>query len=238
MAARDANAALLERVLNGDKTAEDALVRINTGLVTGVAKRFLGRGQDFDDLMQMGYIGLIRAARLFDPSRGTAFSTYAVPYIAGEIKRFFRDDGMIKVSREVKRRCALLMRERERYAAEHGEEPRLHELCERCGIGEEEAREALGASESVCSLDEPLGDGTGLRRGDAIPDTSCADAAAGLIVKEAVESLGGRERAVMYLRGMCGMTQTDTARRLGLTQTTVSRTEKKAREKLRTVLES
>lgn len=237
MTAHPDNITLLERVLHGDKSAEDVLVRANMGLVADVAKRFVGRGQDFEDLTQMGCIGLIRAARSFDPTRGTAFSTYAVPFIAGEIRRFFRDDGLVKVSRDVKKHCAALMRERERFAAENGREPRLKELCEACGIGEEEARTALGACETVVSLDEPVGDADGTRRGELIADASCTDMAAGLLVKEAIGALDGRERAVLYLRGLCGMTQIGTAKRLGLTQATVSRTERKARSKLKETLE-
>lgn len=107
------NALLLERVKTGDKSAEDELVRANLALVRSIAVRFLGRGQDLEDLVQIGCMGLLKAVRGYDPSYGTAFSTYAVPLISGEIKRFLRDDGLIKVSREAKRNYVILMHAKE-----------------------------------------------------------------------------------------------------------------------------
>lgn len=114
---------LLERYAAGDTAVEEKIIELNFGLVNGIAHRFKGRGCDFEDLVQIGSIGLIKAIRSFDISRGNAFSTYAVPLIIGEIRRFLRDDGTVKVSRIKKRTGAALMHEREKYITEHGEEP-------------------------------------------------------------------------------------------------------------------
>ena len=123
------NALLLERVKSGDKSAEEDLIRSNLALVRSIAVRFMGRGQDLEDLIQIGCMGLLKAVRGYDDSYGTAFSTYAVPLISGEIKRFLRDDGLIKVSREAKRNYTVFMRAKELYCKKSGREPKLHELC-------------------------------------------------------------------------------------------------------------
>ena len=132
------NALLLERVKTGDKSAEDELVRANLALVRSIAVRFLGRGQDLEDLVQIGCMGLLKAVRGYDPSYGTAFSTYAVPLISGEIKRFLRDDGLIKVSREAKRNYVILMHAKEMFCKQNVREPKLHELCEASGVSYDE----------------------------------------------------------------------------------------------------
>ena len=122
------NAALLAKAKEGEKGAEEALVRNNLPLVRSIALRFLGRGQDIEDLVQIGCMGLLKAVRGYDPAYGTAFSTYAVPLISGEIKRFLRDDGLIKVSREAKRQYRQLVSQAQAYRAKHGKEPKLQEL--------------------------------------------------------------------------------------------------------------
>ena len=133
------NAALLAKAKEGEKGAEEALVRNNLALVRSLALRFLGRGQELEDLVQIGCMGLLKAVRGYDPAYGTAFSTYAVPLISGEIKRFLRDDGLIKVSREAKRQYRQLMCQAEAYRAKHGKEPKLQELCALCGIAYDDA---------------------------------------------------------------------------------------------------
>ncbi|MBO7403550.1 MAG: sigma-70 family RNA polymerase sigma factor [Clostridia bacterium] len=148
----------LLRASEGDEEAEARLVEWNQGLVTSVAARFRGRGADFEDLVQIGSIGLLKAIRSFDLDRGFAFSTYAVPLIIGEIRRFLRDDGMLKVGRGQKRTGALLMKEREAWIAEHGEEPRQNDLAVRLGITPEEAASALDAASPVRSLSESIGE--------------------------------------------------------------------------------
>ena len=132
-------AELIERAKSGDSEALSILISENTGLVKSIAVRFTGRGVEYEDLCQIGHIGMIKAIRNFDLSRGTAFSTYAVPLIIGEIKRFLRDDGEIKISRELKRRGALIMAEREKYITRFGCEPTVSELAARCNLSEEEA---------------------------------------------------------------------------------------------------
>ena len=229
------NAALLQRIAEGDRQAENELVKANAGLVAAIVRRFEGRGAETEDLMQLGYVGLIKAARGFDASRGTMFSTYAVPYVAGEIRQSLRDDGLIRVSREVRRRAARITRIKERYIAEHGREPHFSELCALCGMTKEEALEALGAAEAVVSLDEPTNE-DGTPRGELYADVNGTDAVKSMIIKEAFRSLEGKERAILLLRAVCGMTQTEIAQRLGMTQTTVSRTEKRAKEKVRAMV--
>ena len=141
---RDLNLALLRRVREGDIEAEEQLITENAGLVRSIAVRFVGRGAEFDDLCQLGMIGMLRAIRTFDPERGCAFSTYAVPLIIGEIRRFLRDDGLIKVSRDKKRLGSRLLFEKEKYFAETGREPKISELADAAGVDVFEAAEALG----------------------------------------------------------------------------------------------
>ena len=119
---------LIEKAQNGDSSAFDRLVEENTGLVRSIALRFIGRNVDYEDLCQIGHIGMIKAIKNFDLSRNTAFSTYAVPLIIGEIKRFLRDDGEIKIGRELKRRGAIINRARESFITENGFEPSVSVL--------------------------------------------------------------------------------------------------------------
>jgi len=133
----DKNEVLLERVSEGDEDATEMLIKENLGLVKSIALRFLGRGQELEDLIQIGSIGMLKAIRGYDKAFGTAFSTYAVPLITGEIKRFLRDDGLIKVSRETKRNGYILLRARQEYIAENAAEPSLSVLSEITGISEE-----------------------------------------------------------------------------------------------------
>jgi RNA polymerase sporulation-specific sigma factor len=138
------NTELASLAASGDEDACAQLVEMNMGLVRGAVQRFLGRGTEAEDLMQLGCIGLVKAARSFDPEKGCAFSTYAVPLVLGEIKRHLRDSGQMKVSRSIKRMGAELLRESERCYAETGREARLSELAEKCGIDVREAAEAMG----------------------------------------------------------------------------------------------
>ena len=148
------NLRLLELSQKGDKEATEELFRLNGGLVNSIAVKFCGRGTDIEDLIELGNIGLLKAIRTFDVSRNCAFSTYAVPLIFGEIRRFLRDDGPIKVSRAQKRLGAQLMAEREKIQKEGGEDVRISTLAERCGVSCEEAAEALDAISPVSSLSE------------------------------------------------------------------------------------
>lgn len=153
------NDSLLPKAQKGDKAAFSELVNGNMGLVKSIALRFRERGVDFEDLVQIGTIGLIKAIRNFDTSVGTRFSTYAVPMIMGEIKKYLRDDGIIKVSRELKRTGVLLQRKREEFMREKCAEPTVAELAALCEIEPEEAAAALEASSPLLSFSSPVGDG-------------------------------------------------------------------------------
>ena len=199
--------------------------------------RFRGRGADQEDLVQIGSIGLLKAVRSFDPGRGFAFSTYAVPLIIGEIRRFLRDDGPLKVSRGLKRTGALLMKERERTLAERGEEPRMEELAERLGISPQEAASALEAASPVRSLTESIGDDD-FALEDVIPDRE--DGIGKLLEQMALSETIGRLpplwRQIIALRYFREWSQQKTADALGLTQVKISREEKKIFAELRRML--
>ena len=224
-------AALIERAQGGDEAALEILVDENTGLVRSLAVRFVGRGVDYDDLCQIGHIGMIKAIRNFDLDRGTAFSTYAVPLIIGEIKRFLRDDGEIKVSRELKRKGALIYAAREKYIAQNGEEPTVNLLAEICGFSSEEAAEAIAATAGTVSLSEQIHEDGRLE--DVIGVDFTPEINEKIALKQAIEALSPQERDIVFLRYYKGLTQSETGRVLGLTQVTVSRKEAKALERLR-----
>lgn len=227
----------LERYSRGDEGAEERLMEMNAGLVNGIAYRFRGRGVDIDDLRQIGSIGLLKAIRSFDLSRGYAFSTYAVPLIIGEIRRFLRDDGTIKVSRSQKRLGAALMHERELIISERGEEPGLCELSERLGVTPEEAAAALDASSPVRSLSEQIGDDD-FSLEDVI--SSGEDALSAMIeriaLSEVIGTLPTLWRKIITLRYFRDYSQQQTADALGLTQVKISREEKKIFAELRSKL--
>lgn len=227
------NLALLERVQSGDDEALDELVRANMGLVKSLALRFTpGRGADYEDLVQLGTIGMLKAARNFDFSQNTRFSTYAVPLILGEIKRFLRDDGLIKVSRTLKRVATQIAVKKNVFLQEHKREPTVSELASLCGVSEEEIVSALEVSTGVVSLSEPRQDGTFCLRGRPRRRQhrfACRKriAAAGRV------RLPKDEKELIYYRYYKNYPQTQVAELLGVTQVKVSRTEKKIMEKLR-----
>jgi len=227
----DGKTALITRAKDGDRLALDKLVNENTGLVRSVALRFTGRGVDYEDLCQIGHIGMLKAIKNFDLSRGTAFSTYAVPLIIGEIKRFLRDDGEIKVGRELKRKGALVMAAREKYITQNGCEPRVSELAVMCGFSEEETVECLSACSSTLSLSEQVGEDSTLE--DLIGIDFTPEINEKIALKQAIEKLPYEEREIIYLRYFKNLTQSETGRALGLTQVTVSRKEAKALGRLK-----
>ncbi len=231
----EGKAALIERAQEGDIGALDILVNENTGLVRSIAIRFSGRGVDYEDLCQIGHIGMIKAIRNFDISRGTQFSTYAVPLIIGEIKRFLRDDGEIKVGRELKRKNAKLMAAREKFISENGNEPTVSQLAEICGFTEEETIESISASSSTISLSEQIGEDSTLE--DLLGTDFTPELNEKIALKQAIEKLGFEEREIIMLRYFKNLTQSETGRTLGMTQVSVSRKEAKALIKLRELLE-
>lgn len=223
------NPALIAAAQAGDRRAADRLVRQNGGLVNHIAVRFLGRGCELEDLIQIGNMGLLKAIRTFDPARECAFSTYAVPLIFGEIRRFLRDDGPIKVSRTQKRLGAMLAAERERCMAAGMGELRLSELAARCGTTPEEAAAALDAIAPVASLSDVIyNDEDSPTIESTLSDADeCARQFDKLAIRTAIDKLPDLRRKIILLRYFRDYSQSETAAALGLTQVKVSREEKK-----------
>lgn len=222
---------LIQRAKDGDDEALSLLVCENTGLVRSIASKFLGRGVDYEDLCQLGHIGMIKAIRNFDFTRNTAFSTYAVPLIIGEIKRFLRDDGEIKVGRELKRIGAIIMSERERFINEHERDPSVNELSERLGIEPETIIEALSACAPIVSIHDTINDE--LKLEDLLGVDFTPEINEKIALKQAISKLTANEREIIYLRYFKNLTQSETGRALGMTQVTVSRKESKALARLK-----
>lgn len=221
---------------SGDRRMMDSLLRENAPLVWSVARRFFGRGCEAEDLFQLGSIGLMKAVRDFDLTQDVAFSTYAVPKIAGEMRRFLRDDGPVKVSRVLKERAVLLRQAQSRLESRTGVSPRLSDLCRETGLSADEVLEALNAPREADSLDACL-PGQERTLGETLPGPDGQEGLAErLALRQAVEGLEPRLRQVILLRYMRDLTQQRTADLLGLTQVQVSRLEKKARAQLRAVL--
>ena len=219
----------LKEAQSGSEKAVAALMENNAGLVRGIAMRFRGRGVEFDDLLQLGSIGMLKAIRTFDPSRGTAFSTYAVPLIMGEIRRYLRDDGPVKVGRRQKRLGASLLRARSDFTARNGREPQLHELAAAMDVTDEEAAMSLEALSPVHSISESLGeedDGFTLEKLLSGEDP-IERRTEKLALAEAVTSLPPLWRKIVSLRFFREYSQQQTADVLGITQVKVSREEKK-----------
>ena len=230
----DENLSLLQAYREGDLEAGERLAELNAPLVYSIAGRFVGRGADMSDLVESGTLGLVKAIKTFDFSHGCVFSTYAVPLIFGEIRRFLRDDGIIKVSREEKRLSALLCAERERRLST-GEDADIESVARAVGISPQDASSALFASSPVRSLDESAydeDDGTTL--GSIICDEDAEmrqfDRFA---LRRAIDKLSEAHRRLIILRYFRDLSQTETARILGLTQVKVSREEKKIMEILK-----
>jgi RNA polymerase sporulation-specific sigma factor len=229
-------AELIARSHAGDKAATAALVEDNTGLIWAVARRFFGRGVEPDDLFQLGSIGFLKAVSGFDPAFGTQFSTYAVPKIAGEIRRFLRDDGSVKVSRTLKERSTRIARARETLCERLGREPCLSELADLLGLTQEEVAEAENASAAVESMQREAGD-SGLTLEDVLSVSPMEETVVEhLALKQALSQLPDRERRVIVLRYYHELTQERTAKLLGVSQVQISRIERKALQLLRTLL--
>ncbi len=227
--------ALLRRASDGDRTAESALVEENSGLIHTIARRYYGRGLEPEDLYQLACVGFIKAVRGFDPALGNEFSTYAVPKIAGEIRRFLRDDGAVKVSRAVKERAMRVRRIQSELESRLGRSPGVSELAAAAGLTPEEVAACEQAEVSVDSLERELSGGG--RLGDLIGDEGMEERTClYLSLEEALETLPERERQVIALRYARDMTQQQVSRIIGVSQVQVSRIEKRAIEKLREML--
>lgn len=229
----DRTQALIVRAQQGDKAASEQLVLENAGLIWSIARRYFGRGVEPDDLYQLGALGFLKAIAGFDTQYGTQFSTYAVPKIAGEIRRFLRDDGTVKVSRSLKERSAMVRITRQKLTNRLGREPTLSELSAETGLLPEEiatAETATGAAESIQKRSGE--DGFALE--DVLTEGEMEDKIVERIaLREAIASLSEREQLVIKLRFFHGLTQDKTSKILGVSQVQISRIEKKALENLR-----
>lgn len=234
------NAALLERAAGGDETARNQLIEQNLGLVKSIARRFLGRGHEAEDLFQIGCIGLIRAAERFDSSFGVKFSTYAVPMIMGEIKRFIRDDGIIKVSRSLKETATNALKIKERIINETGREPTLSEIANELNIPVADLATAFEAQVKPESLYITMDDGRGESRPLVEKIESKEDEVAKMLdrvaIVSALKDFSQRDREIVYLRYFRQRTQAEVAKKLNISQVQVSRLEKKILLRLRTIL--
>ena len=230
----DKNPELIRRYREGDEAAGEEIVLLNKPLVCSIAQRFSSRGVDIEDLVATGNIGLVKAINTFDFSRECAFSTYAVPLIFGEIRRFLRDDGMIKVSREEKKLSAIVCAERERRQAS-GESLAISDIAASLGIGAMEAASALAAGAPIRSLDESAySDDESVTLGNTIFDEDAEERSFDkLSLTLAIEKLGEWERKLIVLRYFRDYSQIETAKLLGVTQVKISREEKKILKTLR-----
>ena len=231
------NRSLIILAQGGDEGATETLIVENTALVKSIALKFRDRGTEFEDLMQIGTIGMIKAIRSFDIERGTAFSTYAVPLIVGEIRRHLRDDGLIRVSRSYKRIGIIIMREKNRIMLEEGREASLSELAALAGVSAEEAAIAIDAVSPVTSLSETVY-GEDSKTYDAIlPDRESANEFENLndriSLAQAINKMPPDWRKIVLLRYYRNMTQQQVANLMGLSQVKVSREEKKIMSFLR-----
>jgi len=240
------NIELIELSKNGDKTALEKLVENNIGLVRSIASRFRDRGVEYEDLIQIGSIGIIKAIKSFDKSFNTAFSTYAVPMIIGEIKRFLRDDSMIKVSRDTKKRGINIMRVKEEFKQKYNREPQTSELALITGLSNEDIIYALDAISPIYSLQDGnlinKNSGDGDNNDNTLENFISSDkdeiesAINKIALREALNSLPETQRELITLRYFKNLSQQQAAKILGITQVKVSREEKKIFQKLKELL--
>ena len=219
---------LIRRAQNGDREASERLVTENAGLIWSVAKRFLGRGTEAEDLYQLGCLGFLKAVEGFDLEFGTQFSTYAVPKISGEIRRFLRDDGAIKVSRSLKERSAAVRSARALLGSALGREPSIKELSDHLGLAPEDIAQAEAATREVESIHRECGE-EGFTLENILTDTESEERMLEKIaLRQAIAELPEREKCVISLRYFHGLTQDRVAKVLDVSQVQVSRIEKKA----------
>ena len=221
----------------GDQQATEKLVAENSGLIWSVAKRFMGRGAEPDDLYQLGCLGFLKAVEGFDTQYGTQFSTYAVPKIAGEIRRFLRDDGAVKVSRGLKEQALAIRSARNRLTGALGREPTIQEISRQTGLTPEEIALAEAATAATESIQRETGD-EGFSLENILTDTESEERMVEKIaLRQAIEGLPERERLVVRLRYFHGLTQQRVAKVMSVSQVQVSRIEKKALAMLRSLMQ-
>ena len=228
---------LLERIKEGDASAREEFIEGNLRLVLSVIQRFSGRGEPPDDLFQIGCVGLIKAIDNFDTSHGVRFSTYAVPMIIGEVRRFLRDNSSMRVSRSIRDTAYHALRERARLESELGQEPTLAQIAEALGVKEGEVVFALDAIADPVSLNEPIfrDDGDAVFVGDQVRDEKATEEnwLNSVALRTGLEHLSERERRIIELRFFLGRTQTEVAGEIGISQAQVSRLEKHALGQMR-----
>jgi len=233
--------ALIGRAHQGDKEARDTIFEENTGLVYSVARRFLGRGAELEDLFQIGSIGLLKAVDKFDPSFEVRFSTYAVPMIAGEIRRFLRDDGMLKVSRSMKEKYGKICQAREKLERSLGREPDMGELSRELGMAPEELALTLESGAPVESIYKTVyqGEGTEITLADRLKEKKDSQEKLlnRIFLEEILERLEKDERKLICMRYFRDMTQGEIAGYFGVSQVQVSRMEKRILARLKSFYE-
>ena len=228
---------LIARSQQGDSAATEQLVEENSGLIWSVARRFMGRGTESDDLYQLGCLGFLKAVEGFDLNYGTQFSTYAVPKIAGEIRRFLRDDGAVKVSRSLKEQSASIKATRNRMTVTLGREPTIQEISQEMGLSPEEIAMAETATNPTESIQRETGE-EGCSPENILTDTESEERMVEKIaLRQAIDALPEREKMVVNLRYFHSLTQQRVAKVMDISQVQVSRIEKKALEHLRTLME-
>lgn len=229
--------ALITLAHQGDKAARDTLIEENIGLVWSIVRRFQNRGVETEDLFQIGSIGLIKAVDKFDPAYQVQFSTYAVPMIAGEIRRFLRDDGMLKVSRSLRELAGRIYSTKDALEKKNGREPTLYEVARELGVSQEDLVLAMEAATQVESLQQVIyqGEGNDISLMDKLEEeeNQSDQVVNRLLLEDMLKSLEGRERQLIYMRYFQEKTQAAIAREMGISQVQVSRLEKKILGKLR-----
>ena len=227
---------LINRAHQGDKLARDKILIENTGLIWSIVRRFLNRGHEGEDLFQIGCIGMLKAIDRFDTEFDVAFSTYAVPMIAGEIRRFIRDDGIVKISRKIKENQMKIMHQREIYINEKKQEPTIEELEKVCDLTKEEIVMAMDASRNVESIDKEMysKDSAYTLMDLAEDDTNIEETVLNkIMVQQLMDMLESKERKIINLRYFKNKTQSQVAKEMGMTQIQVSRLEKKILNSMR-----
>ncbi len=232
------NTTLIKNAQKGDTAALEQIITQNLGLVKKIVLRFKDRGCEYEDLVQIGTIGMIKAVKSFDFSFNTVFSTYAVPLIIGEIRRYLRDDGLIKVSRTIKKNGIDILRKKEEFEKKHSREPSMSELSELSGLSVDDIVTALEAISPVRSLQEPLNDDSSSTLGSIIGDEEniIDKLTEKLALKEALMLLPEEQQQIIILRYFKDLSQQQTGEILGLTQVKVSREEKRIINFLRKAL--
>ncbi len=227
---------LISRSQSGDRQAGELLIQENSGLIWAVVRRFLGRGAEADDLYQLGCLGFLKAVEGFDLQFGTQFSTYAVPKISGEIRRFLRDDGAVKVSRTIKEQATTIRSIRNRLTTALGREPTIQEISRQTGLSPEEIAVAESATAATESIQRETGE-EGFSLENILTDTESEEKMLERIaLRQAVSALSERERTVIQLRYYHSLTQQRVAKILNISQVQVSRIEKKAITRLKELM--